>query len=102
MAAVSLEIFKGIILSISSGQKSNQRIAGRVLIATGCLHLTVSKLLAALSQTTFCHPVLIVTTYLPRSQNFEKLLLVWSCLSVRLSDWNNWGTDGRILMKFYI
>ena len=37
-----------------------------------------------------------------RSQNFEERLLASSCLSVRLSIWNNLPFTGRIFMKFYI
>jgi hypothetical protein len=33
-------------------------------------------------------------------QNCEKRLLASSCLSVRLSSWNNWARTGRIFMKF--
>jgi hypothetical protein len=38
----------------------------------------------------------------PHSENCEKRLLVFSCQSVHLSEWNDSATAGGIFMKFYI
>jgi len=53
-------------------------------MAIGCLHLTVSKSLAALVQTTFWHPVLIVTTFLLAFAKLRKITVSF-VMSVRPS-----------------